>query len=107
MNPFVCQFHLIDVHADRDRELVREGTQPKKDENGEYVYEVSPVVGTKFRGVQGEPFGRYTPNAEASLTIKNPAVAEALEALWHEHCLSRDPNKHWPRFEVTFRLIEE
>lgn len=99
MSKVLAKFVMTGLESQRNAQYERNA------ETGKY----EPVSGTeacvvKFNGVQGEPFGKYTPNANAQMTILNPAAAAIFREAWEAYVKSSEPSAKAPEFYVTFKL---
>lgn len=62
-------------------------------------------VHVKLTGVQGEPFGKYTPMATCEMVIHNEAVAKLLLDNWLGY--TQTPGQAAPEYMVEFRPVDE
>lgn len=64
-----------------------------------------PAISVRMGGVQGEPFGRYTPNADASMIIRQGAAAEVFRDAWRKYIDT--PGAKSPKCRVLFIFEDE
>ena len=96
-NKVLAKFRITSVSSGR---FVPYDRNP---ETGQYEHG-APVEScqVKLGAVQGEPFGRYTPQGSADLTIISSAAAHIFREAWHQYVTSADPQAREPEFYVTF-----
>ena len=94
----LAKFRIVGLESQRNVE------RPYNAETREY----GPVTAgescnVRLQAVQGEPFGKYTPNGQVQMTINNPAAAAVFREAWERFVKADDPEAKAPEFFVTFK----
>ncbi len=65
------------------------------------------VAQVTFHAVKSEPFGKYTPSGEITMSIRNAAAAKVFIDAWDTFVHGTDPNDRPPEFYVRLTPAHE
>ncbi len=101
MSSVLCKFRISGCKPIRRADYGR-------DESGQAgIVDAGPAVEVALSPVQGEPFGKYTPNGQMSMTILNGAAAKVFLDRWNAYVQSHDVKAQAPEFYVRLTPAEE